>query len=129
MYRRRRHADPTFLPSGVDLRATNSLPHGYKVRECNIRRNTNQGTRTIQLLINQSTEMLEKVEFRLCENEVNKLRSPACKTQLFHPIPHKPEPAFRASLFRMMQVGADLGLVDIDFGRSPVAGVPIAQVL
>ena len=38
----RRHADPNFMPPGIDIRATNSLPHGYKVRECG-RRASNQG--------------------------------------------------------------------------------------
>ena len=41
---RRRAADPNFTPAGIDLRATNSLPHGYKVRECG-RRNPNQGAK------------------------------------------------------------------------------------
>ena len=38
----RRHADPNFMPPGIDIRATNSLPHGYKVRDCG-RRASNQG--------------------------------------------------------------------------------------
>ena len=41
---RRRGEDPNFTPAGIDLRATNSLPHGYKVRECG-RRNPNQGAK------------------------------------------------------------------------------------
>ena len=40
----RRRTDPNFMPPGIDLRATNSLPHGYKVRECG-RKNPNQGAK------------------------------------------------------------------------------------
>ena len=38
----RRRVDPSFMPPRFDLRATNSLPHGYKVRE-SARKTLNRG--------------------------------------------------------------------------------------